>query len=208
MKPRLVMFDFDGTLADSLAWLLEVFDTIADRFRFQRFDRNDLDGLRGLDFRTLMKRQRVAFWKLPFIVRHTRALMARDIDRIPLFAGVDPALARLAAGGARLAIVTSNSQGNVERVLGASVARFCALECGISILGKASKVRRLLKRLAVPPAEALFVGDEIRDAVAAREAGVPFGAVAWGYANLDALRAQGPARVFERVEDLPALLAG
>jgi phosphoglycolate phosphatase len=120
MKPRLVMFDFDGTLADSFAWFLEVSDAIADRFRFQRFDRSDLEGLRGLDFRTMMKRHRVAFWKLPFIARQARALMARDIDRIPLFAGVDTALAKLADGSAKLAIVTSNSRNNVQRVLGAT----------------------------------------------------------------------------------------
>ena len=88
-------------------------------------------------------RQRIALWKLPFIARHARALMARDIHRIPLFTGVSAALAQLATDGATLAIVTSNSRDNVLRVLGEATASLIReLECGVSIFGKASKLRR------------------------------------------------------------------
>jgi phosphoglycolate phosphatase len=209
VKPRLIIFDFDGTLADSFGWFLDVADEVADRYRFDRLDRSDLHGLRALDAGQLIKRHRVPLWKLPFIVRLGRTLMARDIGRMPLFTGMGAALAQLAAGGATLAIVTSNSRDNVLRVLGPTTAALVSqLECGVSLFGKASKLRRVLTRTGFPAAQALFVGDEIRDAVAARAAGIAFGAVAWGYTRLDALRAQTPACVFERVEDLPAHLGG
>jgi phosphoglycolate phosphatase len=129
--------------------------------------------------------------------------MARDIERIPLFPGIPEALVGLAAGGATLAIVTSNARNNVLRVLGPVIApRISALECGVSLFGKANKLRRVLKRTGIPASQTLFVGDEIRDAEAARAAGVAFGAVGWGYTRLEALRAQAPVHVFERVEDL------
>jgi phosphoglycolate phosphatase len=60
----------------------------------------------------------------------------------------------------------------------------------------------VLARSGVPAADAICVGDEIRDGQAARAAGVAFGAVSWGYHALAALRGEGPAEVFERVEDL------
>lgn len=203
MKPRLFIFDFDGTLADSYAWFLDVADQVADRYRFDRFDRSNMEALRSLGARQLMKRHRVPLWKLPLIMRHTRALMARDITRIPLFPGMAEALGQLAAGGARLAVVTSNARANVLRVLGPATASLMSeLCCGVSLFGKASKLKGALRRLGVPAAESLFVGDEIRDAEAARDAGIPFGAVAWGYTRVEALRAQNPAVVFERIEDL------
>jgi phosphoglycolate phosphatase len=209
VKAPLLIFDFDGTLADSFDWFLDTSDAVADRFGFDRFDRRDLEGLRRLDARQLLMRQRVPSWKLPLIARHARQLMARDIARIPLFDGMAAALARLAAAGATLTIVSSNSRANVLRVLGpATAALFSTLECGVSLFGKARKLRRVLRRTGVPAAQALFVGDEIRDAVAARSAGVAFGAVGWGYTRLDALRAQAPDRVFERVEDLAAAIPG
>jgi phosphoglycolate phosphatase len=207
VKPRLFIFDFDGTLADSFSWFLDASDSVADRFGFDRLDRSDLDGLRALDARHILVRQRVPLWKLPLIARHARHLMARDIDRIPLFAGIGEALARLVARGVTLAIVSSNSQANVLRVLGPGAAPlFQVLECGVALFGKASRLRRVLKRTGIPAAETLFVGDEIRDAIAARTAGLAFGAVAWGYTRLEALRGQAPEVVFERPEDLPAFI--
>jgi phosphoglycolate phosphatase len=48
----------------------------------------------------------------------------------------------------------------------------------------------------VAPHEAIAIGDEVRDAHAARDADIAFGAVSWGYATVDALRGAGAARVF------------
>jgi phosphoglycolate phosphatase len=201
----LFIFDFDGTLADSFGLFLDVADAVAERFGFDRLDRGDIESLRALDALQILRRQRVPLWKVPLIVRHARGLMARDIDRVSLFAGMGAALSRLAGGGVRLAIVTSNSRANVLRVLGPTTAALISqLECGASLFGKAGRLRRVLRRAGVPGAEALFVGDEIRDAAAARAAGVPFGAVAWGYTRLEALCAEAPARIFERVDDLCA----
>ena len=209
MTPRLIMFDFDGTLADSFGCFLDVADAVADRYGFARLDRNDMAAVRALGARQIIQRQGVPLWKVPMIARHARTLMARDIDRVPLFAGIGTALAELAAGGARLAIVTSNSRDNVLRVLGPATAALVGeLECGASLFGKAGRLRRVLRRSRVPQSAALFVGDEIRDAEAARAAGVPFGAVAWGYTSTAALRAQAPAHFFERVEDLSRLSNG
>ena len=118
MNPRLIMFDFDGTLADSFGCFLDVADAVADRYGFARLDRSDMQAVRALGARQIIQRQGVPLWKVPMIARHARTLMARDIDRVPLFAGIGTALAELAAGGARLAIVTSNSRDNVLRVMG------------------------------------------------------------------------------------------
>ena len=202
-RPRLYIFDFDGTLADSLGLFLDIGDALADRHGFLRLDRRDLEAVRGLGAREMIRRQRMPLWKIPLIARQARALMAQQIDRVQPFAGIPAALDRLAAGGAALAMVTANGRDNVVRVLPpATTALFGEMECGVSLFGKARRLRRVIARAGVPAADALFVGDEIRDAQAARAAGVPFGAVAWGYTRLDALLAHGPAQVFQRVEDL------
>jgi phosphoglycolate phosphatase len=206
VTPQLIIFDFDGTLADSFGWFLDVADQVADRYRFKRFDRTDMEGLRGMDARQLLKLHQVPFWKVPFIVRHARDLMKQDIARITLFPGIGAALDHLSAGGTHLAVVSSNARTNVQTVLGPQLSpRFHALECGVSMFGKAARLRAVCRRLGVRPAQALFVGDEIRDATAARSAGIAFGAVAWGYSRLAALQAQVPALVFHQVDDLRRL---
>ena len=123
MNPRLIMFDFDGTLADSFGCFLDVADAVADRYGFARLDRSDMQAVRALGARQIIQRQGVPLWKVPMIARHARTLMARDIDRVRCLPASTQPLAELAAGGARLAIVTSNSRDNVLRVMGPSHRR-------------------------------------------------------------------------------------
>ena len=46
MTYKLVIFDFDGTLADSFPWALQVMDDVADRYRLRRINRADIDAIR------------------------------------------------------------------------------------------------------------------------------------------------------------------
>ncbi|TVQ88380.1 MAG: hypothetical protein EA400_09210 [Chromatiaceae bacterium] len=114
-----------------------------------------------------------------------------------------PMLIGLAAAGRDLAILSSNSAANVDHVLGPRLRRlFRATVCGVALGGKAVRLRRLLRRAGVAPAQALYIGDELRDLAAARAAGVPAAAVAWGYNHPAALRRQAPAFLFTRVAEI------
>lgn len=205
---RLVLFDFDGTLADSLPWFVGVANDVADRFRFRRLDLEQLPMLRGYSARQMLHHTGIQRWKLPWIVRHMRRRMARDLDQIQLFDGISRALDDLAAAGVRLALVSSNSEATVRAVLGEHAERFELYACGASIFGKADKFRRVLRQTGIPAEAAISVGDEIRDIEAARAAGLACGAVGWGYTDPAALRALGPDRYFADPAQLAPLLAG
>lgn len=203
MKYKLVIFDFDGTLADSFPWMLSVVNEVADRYNFKRLDPAAIEELRGVDAAAVIAHTGVPRWKLPLIFNDVRKMMARDISTIPLFDGVPAMLHRLAEAGIKIGILSSNSRPNIVRVLGPSTAALVSYyECGASIFGKQAKLRKLLKQSGVRPHEALCVGDEIRDIVAAHAENVPFGAVTWGYARIDALQAHQPAEVFSSVKDM------
>jgi phosphoglycolate phosphatase len=131
-------------------------------------------------------------WKLPAVSRTFMALMKDSAGSIPLFDGVAEALRHLAEQGVLLTVVSSNSEHNVRTVLGAELAALVAqFECGMSIFGKASRIRAVLKRHGVDPHETIYIGDQGTDAEASRKARVAFGAVHWGYAAIEALRAAG-----------------
>jgi len=138
-----------------------------------------------------------------------RALKARCAGEIPLYEGVPELLRDLAGGGARVAVVSSDGEDSVRRTLGAGAAgRVAYFACGASLFGKAPKIRRVLRAAGVPPADAIAIGDETRDAEAAAEAEVAFGAVAWGYALPEALRARRPDHFFSRVGDIAPVVLG
>ncbi len=111
-------------------------------------------------------------------------------------------LRALADAGLRLALVSSDHEANARRQLGEAAALFSYFDCGASLFGKPAKFRRVLKRAAVGAAQAIAIGDEIRDIEAARATGIACAAVTWRYAAPDALRALGPDLVFDRMEDI------
>jgi phosphoglycolate phosphatase len=203
VKYKLVMFDFDGTLADSFPWFAQVVNDMADTYAFKRIEAHEVETLRGLNARQIIKHVGVPWWKLPRIGRHMQRLTAENIDRIALFAGVDRMLEQLSAAGVTLALVTSNSYNNARRVLGPeNAARISYYECGASMFGKHGRFRRVLRQSRTLPHDALCIGDELRDLEAARKAGIPFGAVGWGFTQIAALQAQRPAELFMRVEEI------
>jgi len=106
-----------------------------------------------------------------------------------------------------VAIVSSNSEETIRHVLGAETAPTVAIyECGASLFGKPTKLRRALRRSGVAPADAIAIGDELRDIEAAHAVGIPSGAVLWGIATPDLLRRSGAAHVFDGFEALRELL--
>jgi phosphoglycolate phosphatase len=204
---KLVVFDFDGTLADSFPFFRASLGTLADAHGFRRLRDEDLDALRGLDARQLMRHVGLPVWKVPRVAMHFRRLMAQQAESIPLFEGVSGLLQELAARGVALAVLSSNSRDNVEAVLGAEhTALIKHFDCGVSLFGKRNKLRGLLARTGVAPADAICVGDEIRDIQAARGVPVAIAAVGWGYTRPDALAEHRPDALVATVAQLRALL--
>ncbi|WP_372425519.1 HAD hydrolase-like protein [Salinarimonas chemoclinalis] len=202
----LAVFDFDGTLADTLPWFLEELDDLAARFSIALPRPLDLDAVRGLSAREIVALLRIPSWKLPAIARHVHARAAAT--EIALFPGVREMLAALHQAGVAIAVVSSNGEAAVRRALGAEeAARVSQFACGAKLFGKARVFRTVTRRAGVAPARVICIGDEIRDGEAAREAGLAFGAVAWGYNTPEALaRALPGAHRFAEVADIAAAL--
>jgi phosphoglycolate phosphatase len=207
MRYALAILDLDGTLADSLPWFRVHVNDVADRFSFRRVAEEDIGPLRRADPREILARLNVPLWKVPLIARHMRRLKAAHLGEIPLFPGTGAMLRALDAGGLRLALVSSDTEANARAQLGPENARlFSELACGASLFGKAAKFRRVVSRAGVAPKRAIAIGDEVRDIEAARAAGIACGAVTWGYAAPETLRALGPDLVFDRMEDIASSL--
>jgi phosphoglycolate phosphatase len=200
--PRLVILDFDGTLADSWPWLLGALDETARRFGFRRITPAEAEALRGQDNRAVMRALGVPLWQVPRIAAHIKRLAA-EAPPPPLFPGIPDTLRRLSAAGVTVAIASSNTEAQIRRALGPELSGLIghyAVEA--SLFGKAKRFRRVLRASAIPAAEAIAVGDETRDIEAAREAGIAAGAVAWGYAWRSLLESRAPDAIFDVPEDI------
>jgi phosphoglycolate phosphatase len=205
-KYKLAIFDLDGTLSDSFPWFLRVVNSIADKHRFKRIEDSDVEMLRGKSSREVIRYLKVPIWRMPAIARDLRRLKSESVDTIPLFAGVDLMLRELSKSGVVLAVVSSDSEPNVRQALGKNVELISRFACGASLFGKAAKYKAVLKRTGIPAADAICIGDEVRDGEAATQAGIDFGAVSWGYAKPEALRQTAPVLMFDSVAAISRLI--
>jgi phosphoglycolate phosphatase len=203
LKYDLIIFDFDGTLADSFPWFRGVYNQVADRYGLRCIDEAEQDTLRGFDSRRIIRYLGIPISKIPLIATHMRRLMTRDIRHISLFEGIDDLLRGLHSRGAVLAVVTSNSRENVVQIMGEEIAALITyLECGASIFGKRARIRKILERSGIPRGKAIYIGDEIRDIEAARKERIASGAVTWGYTHALTLEDHSPAELFADIDDI------
>jgi phosphoglycolate phosphatase len=205
-KYKLAIFDLDGTLSDSLPWFRRVVNSIADKHRFKRIEDDDVEMLRGKSSREIIRYLGVPMWRIPIIARDMRRLKSESVNTIPLFTGVDVMLQELSRLGVALAVVSSDAESNARKALGENAALISQFACGASLFGKAAKFKVILKRTGISAANAICIGDEVRDGEAARAAGIDFGAVSWGFAKTEALREAAPILMFERVSDIARLI--
>jgi phosphoglycolate phosphatase len=205
-KYKLAIFDLDGTLSDSFPWFLRVVNDVADKHRFRRIEDGDVEMLRGKSSGEIIGHLEVPMWRIPVIARDMRRLKSQSIDAIPLFAGVEVMLRELSQLGVTLAVVSSDSERNARRALGKNAELISRFACGASLFGKAAKFKAVLKRTGVAAADAICIGDEVRDAEAAAQAGIDFGAVSWGFAKPEVLRQASPVLVFDSVAAIARLI--
>jgi phosphoglycolate phosphatase len=204
---RLAIFDYDGTLADSLPWFGSVFQDLIARFDLAPVSADELDGLRGLSGREIMARLKLPMWKLPAISRDMRRRKLAAAGEISLFNGIPKVLADMQDLGIKTAIVSSDSEASVRLGLGPSATLIARFDCGASVFSKHHKFRRVARRLDINPSDTICIGDELRDIEAARAAGMDSGAVAWGYALPAALQSARPTHFFSSIEEMTQTLS-
>jgi phosphoglycolate phosphatase len=199
---RLAIFDFDGTLADSINWFRASFHDVIARFDLTPVTAEELEGMRGLSAREIMARLNVSMWQLPAIVSDMRKRKLAAASETSLFTGIPAMLSDLQRQGIKTAIVSSDSEASVRQVLGPTTAQITRFDCGAAVFGKHWKFRRVARKLGAKPSETICIGDEIRDIEAAKAAGMDSGAVAWGYALPSALQAARPTHLFNSIEEM------
>ncbi len=192
MKYELAIWDFDGTLADTLKTGLQFFNESAARYGFRPID--DPASARNMTTREFLKFHRISFWLVPKLFREFTAWQSHHINQISLFAGIQEVVQRLHACGCKLGVVSSNSEPNIRTCLEVNqVAQNFGFVTGYSrLFGKKRVLKVVLKRYGVAANKVVYVGDEVRDIEAARAAGVSVAAVAWGFNSAPTLEQSSP----------------
>jgi phosphoglycolate phosphatase-like HAD superfamily hydrolase len=191
--PRVLIFDFDGTLADSMQTVFEVYNSLAPDMGLPLISAGEIPRLRELGPLRALDAYGVPLWRVPVLLQRVRRELERRAAVPAIFPGLDQVFEMPAIRTARRLILSSNSRSNIERFLNRHrLSSFERIDAGASLFGKARRLQRLLKISHLDPADVVYVGDELRDLEAAREVGATSVAVSWGYAERGVLQAHEP----------------
>ena len=189
----LLLFDFDGTLADTRTIGHAILNDMAREFKFRELPEYQIEEARGMNTRQFISHLGISKWKVPAMARRGLQLLHERIHLVDPISGIPETLATLHGRGERLAILTSNSEANVEAFLTRhNLPYFEFVSCSSKLFGKGREIRRILRKEKLTPGEILYIGDETRDIEAAKETGLRMAAVTWGYNSEEALQALNP----------------
>jgi len=208
-RPALLLFDFDGTIADTFQSGLEILNLLAPEFGFRPLAAADVESARDMRTGELMKFLGIPATRMGRISRRGKEELGRRMEAIVPLPGMIELIRCLHDRGFRLGILTSNSEENVAAFLSKfDIRLFEFVQTSSKLAGKGRVIRKILKAHALKPREILLIGDEVRDVEAAQETGVHVVAVTWGYNSPKALESSQPDHMVQTPEELASLLCG
>ena len=205
---RTLVFDFDGTIADTLGETRRILNQIGPDYGIRHIEEHELERLRHMSLKQLVDHLEIPKRKLPALLSLGTGLMRGNITRLKLIDGMPEVLLELRKHVQRFGVLTSNATANVDLFLRTHGLReqFDFISSTSKLTGKSKHLKAIRKTFSVSPEEMLYIGDELRDVKASQKAGVPIAAVTWGFNSRQSLAAAKPDYLFDRPTDFLTLL--
>jgi phosphoglycolate phosphatase len=202
----IIIFDFDGTIANTLDAIVRIANRLANEFGHSPITPEEVKRLQGLNTQEIIQYSGLSVFKFARLLGRVRKELRSEIETITIVPGLEPVLRELSQHH-KLGILTSNSADNVSQFLNRyQIAdQFDFIYSGVSVFGKARVLRRTLKRYRFPADQVIYVGDETRDIDAARSIPITIAAVGWGFNTAEALSQRQPDILIHQPEELLTL---
>lgn len=208
MTETVLIFDFDGTLADSRQTLVEIANNLALEFGFDRVTEDEMLRLSNLSSRDIFYESPIPHYKIPFLLRRVKKELNQKISSLEPFEGIQEALNNLKKKGYRLGIVTSNLKENVVDFLNNNSLEkyFDFVYSASTLFGKHKILKKIIKKHDLCIEKIIYVGDETRDIEAAKQTKIKVIAVTWGFNSASVLAEYKPDFLIHKPQELTEIL--
>lgn len=192
-QPRTVIFDFDGTLADTLGLVGRVYNEQAPKLGTKLFRIEQLPELRRMGYTKAMKYLGVRWSQLPKLVMVVSREMKQHMGEVQPYPGVVKVLKALQEQGIARGVLTSNNAELVAEFFAAhDFPPFDFVVSERTIFGKEKALKRIMRRQGLSREQVVYVGDEPRDVTASRKAGIRVIGVTWGLGGREGFETTPP----------------
>ncbi len=215
MKNRfeLLIFDWDGTLANSIDWIVHCLQHTADAQGLNVPANEQARSIIGL---SIHKSIEILFpgideeTKEQFITRYSQTFFSRQITEQDLFVGVKQMLQDFKQAGYLLAVATGKGQAGLQKAMqGTGLDDFFHISrCADQTASKPEPVmlNEIIKEMGVAKEKAVMIGDSVHDMQMAINAGIDSIAVSCGADSKEQLQSYNPLLNLQQTIELQAIL--
>jgi phosphoglycolate phosphatase len=200
----LILFDFDGVLADTLGDLLQFGQEACNELGVNHTaTQDDLSTLEVMSFATYGQQMGVPDYLIDEFVRRCLAKFGEKQSPPEIFKGLDEVVKKLSSSHT-IGVITGNSTENVKAFLAEHGLEGCVrVIYGVDVPGsKVEKISRARNQFAKDGESVFMVGDSASDIHASREAGVKSIAVTWGHQSAETLTRAKPDYLVHSPEEI------
>lgn len=206
-KKSTLIFDFDGTIADTHRMVIEISNMLADQFNYLHIPEEDINYLKDKTAHEMIYHLKVPLLKIPAIITQGKKLLHQKMDNIKPIKGIKETLQTLHESGVSLGIVSSNSQENINHFIQKNDLNYFDFVYTTSkVWSKNTYLKKVLLAHDIQKNHVIYVGDEERDVKAAKRLGIRVAAVTWGYNSARALKKSNPDYMISQPGQLVSLL--
>jgi phosphoglycolate phosphatase len=204
---RWVIFDFDGTIADSFLFVVDSVNHWATWYGYPPIREDELNRLRHYSMHNLVaNRLGISWYQRPlFHYLIKRTLLNYAATAKPCH-GIAHEISALKNAGYKLAIVSSNSRRFISSFFKKHDLPIFDTIKEASVFGKHRAIKKCLRHNGINPEFAIYVGDEARDIEAAKKVPLAMIAVSWGGSSASLLLRHMPTAIIHQPDALTPLI--
>ena len=203
MKYKCVIFDFDGTLANTENVIFRVYNEIAKKYGYKEITHDYIDELKHQPIHNIIKDLGVPYLKVFSLIKKGQKLMKeyhKSMD--PYEEDLKETLKILKSKLSYMGIISSNSKKNINTFLKNEKIDTMDFIISSPLFSKEIKINKLKKKLKLKDEDILYVGDEVRDIVSAKKANIDIASVTYGYNTKEYFSSENPTYFIDDLKEL------
>jgi len=203
---KIVIFDFDGTIADTEQWTLDIYNELALKYGYKTYTIKEMEEMKKMHLSKLIPELGIPYSKVFLLLKEGQKILKKNINNVHTFTDdLRQILSDIRKLTGTLGIISSNTKKNIRR--------FCKnkeidMDFIVSspLFTKEIKINRIIKKYHVTPDQILYIGDEVRDIDSSRKSGVKIASATWGYNDRDLLAESEPDYLIDSLSELIPIL--
>ena len=198
-----IIFDFDGTLANTVDLVFRLYNDHASEFGYQKVKREEIPELRRMGYKKAMKLKGIKYRKAPKMAIIISRDMRQHMGEVEPYDGIVDVLSELQSKGFSIGVLTSNDASLVKEFFERhDFPSFDFIVSEKTYFGKEKALKRIMKRFELQKDQILYVGDEPRDVNSSHKAQIQVIGVTWGLGGEEGFEKNIPDEIVRTPKEL------